>query len=270
MNKETYYFPHDYHARHDHKISAMVNDYGIEGYGMYWVLVEFLYESRDNKIEKFPKLFFGLATELAVSPDRAEQFVLALIKDYRLLVEDETHIWSEAVLRRIEIRETKRLMKKQAGHIGGIRSGLTRRNEAERSSASQVEAKESKRKESKGKEIKDTPASFVYDYYAKTIKPGASVDAIKNIDKLLKAGEKKEGLIARIDAYKKTLKGKSDPSYYIQANNFFGLQARYKDFIPAESRLKPVDPKCKLCKDSPGLVYNEATSRTEICQCRIK
>jgi hypothetical protein len=268
MNKETYYFPHDYHARHDHKISAMVNDYGIEGYGMYWVLVEFLYESRDNKIEKFPKLFFGLATELAVSPDRAEQFVLALIKDYRLLVEDETHIWSEAVLRRIEIRETKRLMKKQAGHIGGIRSGLTRRNEAERSGASQVEAKESKRKKSKGKEIKDTPASFVYDYYAKTIKPGASVDAIKNIDKLLKAGEKKEDLIARIDAYRKTLKG-DDPTFMIQANNFFGLQARYKDYTPIISRLKLADPNCKICKGT-GFVFNDSKSANDMCSCKIK
>ncbi len=150
--KDTYYFPHDYHARHDTKIEAMVNDYGVEGYGMYWVLIERLYESRNNKIEKFPKLFFGLATELCVSPDRAEKFVLSLINDYRLLKEDERYIWSDSVLRRMEIREQQRLMKVESGRIGGIHSGITRKmkqNEATLQKNEANEAKERKRKEKK-------------------------------------------------------------------------------------------------------------------------
>jgi hypothetical protein len=157
--KDTYYFPHDYHARHDTKIEAMVNDYGVEGYGMYWVLIERLYESRDNRIEKFPKLFFGLATELCVSPDRAEKFVLSLINDYRLLEEDENNIWSDSVLRRMEIREQQRLMKVNSGRVGGIHSGITRKrkqNEAPLQEIEANEAKERKRKESKEKETSKT------------------------------------------------------------------------------------------------------------------
>jgi hypothetical protein len=157
--KDTYYFPHDYHARHDTKIEAMVNDYGVEGYGMYWVIIERLYESRNNKIEKFPKLFFGLATELCVSPDRAEKFVLSLINDYRLLEEDENNIWSDSVLRRMEIREQQRLMKVNSGRVGGIHSGITRKrkqNEAPLQEIEANEAKERKRKESKEKETSKT------------------------------------------------------------------------------------------------------------------
>lgn len=150
--KDTYYFPHDYHARHDPKIKAMINDYGIEGYGMYWSIIEILYEQRDNKLEKFPKLFLGLATELCVSPDRVEKFIMSLIQEYRLLSENEGYIWSDAVLRRMEAREDKRLMKVRAGKMGGIISGIARRREAKRSIASSNEAKERKGKEIKGKE----------------------------------------------------------------------------------------------------------------------
>jgi hypothetical protein len=137
----------------------MVNDYGVEGYGMYWVIIERLYESRNNKIEKFPKLFFGLATELCVSPDRAEKFVLSLINDYRLLEEDENNIWSDSVLRRMEIREQQRLMKVNSGRVGGIHSGITRKrkqNEAPLQEIEANEAKEKKRKESKEKETSKT------------------------------------------------------------------------------------------------------------------
>jgi hypothetical protein len=109
----------------------------------------------------------------------------------------------------------------------------------------------------------------IYDYYAKIIKPGAKVDAVKSICRLLKEGFLKEGLIGRIDAYKKSLAGQGDSKFYIQANNFFGEQARFKDFEPVESKLKPADPNCKVCKGT-GWAYIEATNSTEICKCRLK
>jgi hypothetical protein len=247
----------------------MVNDYGVEGYGMYWVLIERLYESRDNKIEKFPKLFFGLATELCVSPDRAEKFVLSLINEYRLLKEDETHIWSDSVLRRMEIREQQRLMKVEAGRIGGFYSGITRKrkqNEALLQRNEANEAKKSKEKERKGNN--NTPQE-VYDYYSKTIKPGAREDAIKNIDRLLRSGLVKENLIGRINAYKiKLTKTQTEQQYYIQANNFFGKAARYKDFEPIVIKppLEPTrDPECHIC-DIKGKI-KEGPQKGGTCIC---
>ena len=186
--KDTYYFPHDYHARHDTKIEAMVNDYGVEGYGMYWVLIERLYESRGNKIEKFPKLFFGLATELCVSPDRAEKFVLSLINDYRLLKENENYIWSESVLRRMEIREQQRLMKVESGRIGGIHSGITRKrkqNEAPLQIIEANEAKERKGKESKRK--KSIPPQLSDSEFIEALKTNPvykGIDINKELEKM--------------------------------------------------------------------------------------
>lgn len=111
----------------------------------------------------------------------------------------------------------------------------------------------------------------VYEHYAKTIKSGAREDALKSINRLLVSGESAEGLIARIDAYKASLlkDKKADPTYWIQANNFFGRAARWKEFEPKFSMLKPVNPNCKLCSGT-GFVYNQSKSETEVCPCRKK
>jgi hypothetical protein len=114
------------------------------------------------------------------------------------------------------------------------------------------------------------PPQEIYDYYAKTIKPGAKEDAIKNIAKLLKTGFTKEDLLGRIDAYRQQLnKDKTDIRYYIQANNFFGKAARYKDFEPIKKvEYKPADPNCKVCKGQ-GKYLIAATSEVKICECRL-
>jgi hypothetical protein len=120
--------------------------------------------------------------------------------------------------------------------------------------------------------VKDIcPAQETYSYYSKTIKPGAKEDAIKNISKLLKTGVSKDDLLGRIDAYKaQLLKDKTDTKFYIQANNFFGEKARWKDFEPKRKiEYNPADPNCKICKGT-GHVYIQNTGETKICHCRIK
>jgi hypothetical protein len=133
----------------------------------------------------------------------------------------------------------------------------------------QPHTKEDIKTEDKPVVSKLSVAIDIYDYYAKIIKPGAKVDAVKSICRLLREGFLKEALIGRIDAYKKSLVGQGDSKFYIQANNFFGEQARFKDFEPLESKLKAVDPNCKVCKGT-GWAYIEATNSTEICKCRLK
>ena len=111
----------------------------------------------------------------------------------------------------------------------------------------------------------------IYDYYSKTIKSGGKEDAIRSITKLLKTRLTKDDLIARIDAYKAQLQKerKEDRAYYIQANNFFGRQARYKDFEPVKQKYKAADPNCKVCKDHPGIKYIENTNQTARCDCTL-
>lgn len=42
--KKTYYFQHDYNARNDPKLQALIVEMGVAGIGIYWCLVEMLYE----------------------------------------------------------------------------------------------------------------------------------------------------------------------------------------------------------------------------------
>lgn len=42
--KRTYYFQHDYNARNDPKLQALIVEMGVAGIGIYWCLVEMLYE----------------------------------------------------------------------------------------------------------------------------------------------------------------------------------------------------------------------------------
>jgi len=109
----------------------------------------------------------------------------------------------------------------------------------------------------------------IYEHYSKNIKAGGKEDAVKSITKLLKTVSK-EDLMGRIDAYKAQLvRNPTEPRYYIQANNFFGLKARYKDFEPIKvTQYKKVDSNCKMCKGT-GVVFIVNTSETKICDCRI-
>lgn len=109
----------------------------------------------------------------------------------------------------------------------------------------------------------------IYNYYVKTIKAGGKEDAVKSITKLLKTVSK-EDLIGRIDAYKQSIlkSKKQDPDYYIQANNFFGIKARWKDFEPVKIiKYGLPNPDCKTCKGS-GKVLVQSTNEIEICKCR--
>jgi hypothetical protein len=42
LSKDAYYFPHFYNARHDRKIKRLRKDLGIEGYGIFFMLLEVL------------------------------------------------------------------------------------------------------------------------------------------------------------------------------------------------------------------------------------
>lgn len=161
--KDAYYFSHDANAQRDPKCSALISDFGYEGYGMYWALVEIMYE-QGGKIKKFPKLMDGLARHFSCDKGKLTKLIEALLHEFGLLQEDASYLWSDRVLRNVEERLIKSDRRAGAGTLGGIKSGLTRRakqNEALLQSNEANRSKESKGKESKGKERKSFKAPTV-------------------------------------------------------------------------------------------------------------
>lgn len=158
MKKDAYYFSHDSNAQNDPKCAALIHDHGMEGYGFYWCFIELLHQQSGGKLEKFPKLIDGISHQFGCKKEFVTKQIEALLHEYFLLREDEKYIWSDRVLRNLEEKEEKRQIKVDAGRIGGIKSGLSRRSELSGNDNEAVvkanEAVVKNLKQSKVKEIK--------------------------------------------------------------------------------------------------------------------
>ncbi len=95
MSKNTFYFPHDYHARHDPKLQKLFLKYGYEGIGVYWCLIEMLYEQDGYlSLEDIP-LYAGQQQTLC-------ERIASIINDFGLFKVQGGRFWSESCLLRLE------------------------------------------------------------------------------------------------------------------------------------------------------------------------
>lgn len=97
--KETYYFPHDYNARGDRKIVKLIMKHGMEGTGVFWCMIEMLYEEGGYLPLDYERIAFELRTNNAV--------VHSIINEFDLFVNDGSVFWSESVLSRLQERASK-------------------------------------------------------------------------------------------------------------------------------------------------------------------
>ncbi len=83
MIKNAFYFPHFSNARHDRKLKRVIKELSVEGYGIYFMLLEVLREQQDFR---YPlKDIDLLADEFNTSLAKLE----TVIKNYELFVLDE-------------------------------------------------------------------------------------------------------------------------------------------------------------------------------------
>ena len=121
--KNTYYFSHDTNANRDEKILSMRVDYGWEGYGWYWAIVETMAEASNYKL----KIKNGVPNRVAIAGlslchnipiDKLEVFIDNCIKKYGLFDTDEEYFWSRTLLKRLSIRDEKTSKLRDAGLKG--------------------------------------------------------------------------------------------------------------------------------------------------------
>jgi len=80
--KEAYYFSHDSNARNDEKILAMRMELGMEGYGVYWSIIEKMRENTDYMCSNEYKV---IAFDLRVDENTVEK----LVKEFDLFESSE-------------------------------------------------------------------------------------------------------------------------------------------------------------------------------------
>ena len=134
--KDTYYFSHDYNSRQDEKIKRLIMKHGLLGYGIFWAIVEDLYNNANALPLDFESIAFDLRTQ-------DTGIIESIINDYDLFKNDGQFFWSESVQRRLDEREERSVKARQSAN--------KRWNNA---NAMQSHSEGNAIKERKGKEIK--------------------------------------------------------------------------------------------------------------------
>lgn len=151
MSKDAYYFPHDSNAKDDPKCVLLIEQLGMEGYGIYWMLIETLREQPDYTypVANIPALGRRYNTT-------AEK-VKTVVCNYGLFtVKDDKIFFSDSLNRRMLVFEEKRAKRSEAGRLGNAARWKTSQTDCNaitmRSQFIASKVKKSKEKESIGKE----------------------------------------------------------------------------------------------------------------------
>ena len=143
--KDTYYFQHDYNARNDPKLQEVLLEHGVAGVGIFWCVIEQLYEQGGKLPHKACKsIAFALHVDC--------KLVESVVKDFDLFKLDPRHFWSKSVITRLDRRKEISDRRKTAA----ASRWKTRQQEVQMQSKDDAIALQelSKGKERKGKERK--------------------------------------------------------------------------------------------------------------------
>ncbi|MCG3716396.1 DUF4373 domain-containing protein [Arcobacter lacus] len=114
--KETCYFSHDANAKDDFKVMLLIEELGLEGYGIFWVLIETL---REQQNYKYPlKLLSVLARKYNTTLAKLE----VVVRNYHLfIIEDDCFFYSSSLNRRMQKMEEAIEQRVIAGKISAAK-----------------------------------------------------------------------------------------------------------------------------------------------------
>lgn len=95
--KDSIYFSHDADARNDEKIIGLIMEHGMEGYGIFWSIIEMLRTATEHKMHlDYKRIAFALHVDDAKIKD--------VIHGFELFEFDTVFFWSESLMRRMNIK----------------------------------------------------------------------------------------------------------------------------------------------------------------------
>lgn len=136
MGKDTYYFSHDSNARNDIKIIRLRRALGMEGYGIYFALIEILREQESYQLS------LESLTDIAFDLHTSDEKVKSVVLYYDLFTIQDDLFFSARLLRSMDEYNNRKQKYIDAGKKGGEASVKHRLSNAQA-------LKESKVKESK-------------------------------------------------------------------------------------------------------------------------
>lgn len=120
--KDVYYFSHDANALSDPKILAMRCDYGLEGYGLFWAILELLRNEATYKLPLNKNTYRAIKMQTGTTID-VESYLQDCINEYTdnesgngLFNADNKSFWSASLLRRMKKYENLKDKRRQAAN----------------------------------------------------------------------------------------------------------------------------------------------------------
>lgn len=154
------YFSHDYNSRNDPKMLKLLQKMGYAGHGIFWALIEILYEQGGY-------LMLSECDCIAFDMRIKKEELIDVIENYNLFKNDGKKFWSESAIRRIEKQIEK---SKKAKKSADYRWEKYKRNaNAEQSQCKGNAIKYNIIKESIVKENKERTYKNSYWFYLKLV-----------------------------------------------------------------------------------------------------
>lgn len=146
MKGTSYYFSHDYNSANDTKILFLRHQLGMEGYGIYWFLIERLADAGG-------KLPIELIPVLAMQMQSTDVKVNGVIMNFDLFKVKSGEFWSERLSEHLNLR----LKLSESGKNGAANRWANRgaigEGNAKKSKGKEIKEKENKVKERKEKSL---------------------------------------------------------------------------------------------------------------------
>lgn len=101
IKKDAYYFSHDANAQDDPKCMILIDQLGMEGYGIFWALIEKLRSEKDYKLP------FAVLPSLARRWGTSKEKVETVVKIYGLFVVEDEDFFSARLVRSMSEKSEK-------------------------------------------------------------------------------------------------------------------------------------------------------------------
>lgn len=154
MAKETYYFSHDSNALTDTKILNMRADYGLEGYGLYWAIIEMMRNEEDYKLKLNKNTYRAIKTLTNTTID-IEKFIKDCLDDYELFEQEDENFYSNSLLRRMQEKDKKSAIAKEKAKKRWNSNATAKQQQCSNNANKEKESKEKENKKNENKENKN-------------------------------------------------------------------------------------------------------------------
>lgn len=155
MAKE--WFQHDYGTRNKKKLAVLIHEEGARGYGLFWIIVEMLYEAGSKKLELDGYTYMAIKKESGEDVGYIQEFIKKCLEVYKVF--KKVGRLNFSTIRVIENdKHRKEISKKNSA--SGRKGGESRSNnlavaKRNNSSAKEIVADKSRVEESKVEEKRE-------------------------------------------------------------------------------------------------------------------